>query len=162
MTRQDVPSPIGDLVLVEQAGALVVLDFAHGFSVSESYLRRYFPGLKLKPGTCRAAVPLHDYLAGDSSALGRVEWRVQGTDFQRTVWQALESIPFGETVSYLQLAQQIARPKAVRAVANAVGSNPLAIVLPCHRVMGSDGNLTGFRGGLDKKRWLLAHEGVDV
>lgn len=145
---------------MEQAGTLVVLDFFHSFSVSEGYLARHYPGLSLNYGACRNGGALKGYFEGNPSALSGVDWRLEGTEFQRTVWQALGSISFGETVSYLQLAEQIGRPRAVRAVANAVGANPLAIILPCHRVLGSDGRLTGFRGGLDKKRWLLQHEGV--
>ena len=84
----------------------------------------------------------------------------EGTDFQRSVWRALAEIPFGETVSYGELAQSLGKPSAMRAVGAANGRNPLPIVLPCHRVIGSDGSLTGFGGGLDAKRYLLDHEGA--
>ena len=83
---------------------------------------------------------------------------VEGTDFQRQVWDALLTIPFGETRSYGAIARQIGRPRAVRAVGAANGKNPLPIVVPCHRVIGKDGSLVGFGGGLSCKRWLLAHE----
>lgn len=82
----------------------------------------------------------------------------QGTDFQRRVWDALRRIPFGETISYAELARRIEQPKAVRAVGAANGRNPLMIIVPCHRVIGADGSLTGFGGGIDRKRWLLDHE----
>ena len=82
----------------------------------------------------------------------------QGTDFQRQVWQGLTSIPCGETCSYLDLATKINNPKAVRAVGAANGKNPLAVVVPCHRVIGANGTLTGYAGGLDKKQWLLEFE----
>ena len=82
----------------------------------------------------------------------------RGTDFQRRVWESLRVIPFGETISYAELARRIDNPKAVRAVGAANGRNPLMIVVPCHRVIGADGSLTGFGGGIDRKRWLLDHE----
>jgi len=83
-----------------------------------------------------------------------------GTEFQRKVWHALAEIPFGESRSYAQLAEAIGNPNAVRAVGAANGRNPISIVVPCHRVIGKDGSLTGYAGGLDRKRWLLSHEGI--
>ena len=83
-----------------------------------------------------------------------------GTDFQQQVWGALQKIPYGETASYAEQAERIGNPKAVRAVARANGMNRIAIVIPCHRVIGSDGSLTGYAGGLERKRWLLRHEGA--
>ncbi len=82
----------------------------------------------------------------------------RGTDFQQRVWGSLKTIPFGETISYAELARRIDQPKAVRAVGAANGRNPLMIIVPCHRVIGADGSLTGFGGGIDRKRWLLDHE----
>jgi methylated-DNA-[protein]-cysteine S-methyltransferase len=82
----------------------------------------------------------------------------EGTDFQKKVWEQLEQIPFGKTISYLELSKQLGDTKAIRAVANANGKNPLWIVIPCHRVIGSDGSLTGYAGGLHRKQWLLDHE----
>ncbi|MDV7137497.1 methylated-DNA--[protein]-cysteine S-methyltransferase [Maribacter sp. TH_r10] len=82
----------------------------------------------------------------------------EGTDFQKKVWDALLQIPFGKTISYLQLSKTLGDPKAIRAVASANGKNPLWIVIPCHRVIGSDGSLTGYAGGIHRKKWLLAHE----
>lgn len=82
----------------------------------------------------------------------------QGTEFQQRVWKALLNIPFGKTMSYLELSKQLGNPKAIRAVASANGKNPLWIVIPCHRVIGSDGSLTGYAGGIWRKKWLLAHE----
>ena len=86
--------------------------------------------------------------------------RMQGTEFQRRVWNVLREIPFGETMSYGQLAKRIAQPNASRAVGLANGRNPIAILVPCHRVIGADGSLTGYGGGLERKQWLLAHEGL--
>ncbi|NRD22090.1 methylated-DNA--[protein]-cysteine S-methyltransferase [Winogradskyella litoriviva] len=82
----------------------------------------------------------------------------EGTTFQKKVWNQLETIPFGKTISYLQLSKQLGDIKAIRAVANANGKNPLWILIPCHRVIGSDGSLTGYAGGLYRKQWLLNHE----
>ena len=82
----------------------------------------------------------------------------QGTDFQKRVWQALEQIPYGKTTSYMELSKTLGDPKAIRAVASANGKNPLWIVIPCHRVIGSDGSLTGYAGGIHRKKWLLEHE----
>jgi len=84
----------------------------------------------------------------------------RGTDFQRQVWQALRQIPVGSTWTYAQLARQVGRPQGAQAVGAANGANPWAILVPCHRVIGSDGGLVGYAGGLDRKRWLLAHEGA--
>ena len=81
-----------------------------------------------------------------------------GTDFQRRVWELLRAIPFGETISYAELARRVGNPKAMRAVGAANGRNPLMIIVPCHRVIGADGSLTGFGGGIERKRWLLDHE----
>jgi methylated-DNA-[protein]-cysteine S-methyltransferase len=99
------------------------------------------------------------YFAGEMAALGRVPWTVVGTDFQKTVWRALLDIPAGTTTTYGALAARIGRPAAVRAVGLANGANPVGLVIPCHRVIGADGSLTGYGGGLERKRWLLAHEG---
>lgn len=82
----------------------------------------------------------------------------QGTDFQKKVWQELRNIPFGKTISYMDLAKKLGDPKVIRAAASANGKNPLWIVIPCHRVIGSDGSLTGYAGGLFRKKWLLEHE----
>jgi methylated-DNA-[protein]-cysteine S-methyltransferase len=82
----------------------------------------------------------------------------RGTEFQRRVWDSLRTIPYGDTMSYAELARRIDHPKAVRAVGAANGRNPLMIIVPCHRVIGADGSLTGFGGGIERKRWLLDHE----
>ncbi len=101
---------------------------------------------------------LRRYFAGDLQAIDALPVQTAGTPFQREVWSALRTIPCGTTISYGKLAQQIGRPRAVRAVGLANGSNPIPIVVPCHRVIGANGKLTGYGGGLDRKRWLLDHE----
>jgi len=100
---------------------------------------------------------LNEYFEGHRSHFD-LKLNPEGTDFQKKVWHALQTIPHGKTVSYLELSQQLGDVKAIRAVANANGKNPLWIVVPCHRVIGSDGSLTGYAGGLSRKQWLLKHE----
>ncbi|HEY4014107.1 MAG TPA: methylated-DNA--[protein]-cysteine S-methyltransferase [Polyangiaceae bacterium] len=100
------------------------------------------------------------YFAGDLRALDGVVAFAEGTEFQCAVWRALREIPCGETRSYMQIARRIGQPAAVRAVGLANGANPINIVVPCHRVIGADGSLTGYGGGIRRKRWLLAHEGM--
>jgi methylated-DNA-[protein]-cysteine S-methyltransferase len=84
----------------------------------------------------------------------------EGSEFQKRVWQALKNIPFGQTDTYAQIAQKIGHPNAVRAVGAAIGRNPISLIVPCHRVIGNSGLLTGYAGGVDRKRWLLEHEGA--
>jgi methylated-DNA-[protein]-cysteine S-methyltransferase len=107
---------------------------------------------------CRARRSLQAYFEGDLDAVTCLPTATNGTDFQRTVWDALRRIPVGHTISYGALAVQIGRPTAMRAVGLANGANPIAIVIPCHRVIGANASLTGYGGGLDRKRWLLQHE----
>jgi methylated-DNA-[protein]-cysteine S-methyltransferase len=102
------------------------------------------------------------YFAGELSALEALDVHTGGTQFQREVWVALRAIPVGETTSYGRLAATIGRPRAVRAVGLANGANPIALVVPCHRVIGADATLTGYGGGIERKRWLLEHEGVHL
>ena len=98
------------------------------------------------------------YFAGDLGAIDALPVETGGTPFQREVWRALREIPCGSTTSYGNLAEHIGRPAAVRAVGLANGANPIAVVVPCHRVIGSNGSLTGYGGGIERKRWLLDHE----
>ena len=113
----------------------------------------------------RAAPPeirhaINNYFIGDLFAINSIPVTTAGTSFQRDVWAALRTIQPGTTLSYGELARQLGRPKSVRAVGLANGANPVAIVIPCHRVIGTDGSLTGYGGGISRKRWLLIHEGV--
>jgi methylated-DNA-[protein]-cysteine S-methyltransferase len=105
-----------------------------------------------------ASRALQAYFDGDLGAIDDVPTETNGTKFQKSVWTALRRIPTGRTTSYSALAAQIGRPKAVRAVGHANGANPISIFVPCHRVIGANASLTGYGGGLDRKRWLLAHE----
>jgi methylated-DNA-[protein]-cysteine S-methyltransferase len=111
---------------------------------------------KSEPSASRRAIEA--YFAGDVRALDALQTATGGTPFQRQVWAALRRIPSGETCSYGHLAAEIGHPTAVRAVGLANGANPIAVVVPCHRVIGADGTLTGYGGGLERKRWLIDHE----
>ncbi|WP_299213499.1 methylated-DNA--[protein]-cysteine S-methyltransferase [uncultured Aquimarina sp.] len=104
-----------------------------------------------------AVIQLQEYFKGNRSDFS-IKMNPSGTDFQKKVWQELSKIPFGKTVSYLDIAKQLGDPKCIRAAASANGKNPLWVVVPCHRVIGSDGSLTGYAGGLWRKKWLLEHE----
>jgi methylated-DNA-[protein]-cysteine S-methyltransferase len=110
-----------------------------------------------QPVLRETARQLDEYFAGQRREFD-LPLDPRGTDFQRSVWTALRAIPFGETRSYGELARQLGNPSAMRAVGAANGGNPISIVVPCHRVIGANGSLTGFGGGLDAKAWLLAHE----
>ncbi len=104
-----------------------------------------------------AVYQLNEYFEGKRTQFS-LTLNPEGTDFQKKVWAALEQIPYGKTISYLELSKTLGDPKAIRAVAAANGKNPLWIIVPCHRVIGSDGSLTGYAGGLHRKKWLLEHE----
>lgn len=104
-----------------------------------------------------AAYQLQEYFEGKREVFS-LTLNPEGTDFQKKVWTALQEIPFGKTISYLELSKRLGNVKAIRAAASANGKNPLWIVIPCHRVIGSDGSLTGYAGGLHRKKWLLEHE----
>lgn len=104
-----------------------------------------------------AALQLEEYFAGKRSTFS-LKLNRKGTDFQKRVWQQLAKIPFGKTTSYLQMAKDLGDPKVIRAAASANGKNPIAIIIPCHRVIGSDQSMTGYAGGIWRKKWLLEHE----
>jgi len=162
-TLDRVASPVGEVLLVvDDAGAVRALDFADYEARMLRLLQRHYGPVALTPG--RAPEPvraaLDAYFGGDARALDGLPVKTGGTAFQRTVWAALRAIPAGETRSYGQLAAAIGKPAAVRAVGLANGANPVGVIVPCHRVVGANGKLTGYAGGLERKRWLLAHEGA--
>ena len=109
-------------------------------------------------GAERAAAQLSEYFAGSRRSFD-VPLNLQGTEFQLAVWNELLRIPYGDTITYAELARRIGRPAAIRAVGAANGANPIPVIVPCHRVIGSNGTLTGYGGGIERKQWLLAHEG---
>ena len=156
-------SPIGTILLAHDAdGRLRALDFEDFEPRMRQLLRLHYGEVALaaSPAPRPVTAALEGYFSGDHAALASVATETAGTPFQRSVWAALRTIPPGRTMSYGALAGQLGRPSASRAVGMANGANPVAIVAPCHRVIGADGALTGFGGGLHRKRWLLEHEGV--
>ena len=161
LTLDRIETPVGTVLLVVDAeGAVRALDFAGYEDRMMRLLRRHYGDAPLTDG--RAPEPVREavaaYFAGDIAALDGLTVRTGGTEFQRAVWAALRDIPAGQTRTYGQLATAIGRPKAVRAAGLANGQNPVAVIVPCHRVIGANGTLTGFAGGLERKQWLLDHE----
>src|SRR4051812_44791497 len=159
------PTPIGTALLVTDAdGLLRALDWEDYELRMQQLLRLHYGTVELKnaraPRELRAA--LTGYFKGDLDRLAAIEWRVAGTPFQQKIWHALPKIPAGTTLSYGALAARLDVPRAVRAVGHANGSNPISVVLPCHRLIGGSGSLVKYGGGLERKRWLLQHEGVRV
>lgn len=155
------PSPIGTLLIVtDDQAQLRALDFDDREADMRKWLRLHYGAVTLPPGeTPRATLHALDaYFAGDLAAIDALPVATGGTPFQREVWAALRAIPAGRTLGYGELAAQLGRPGASRAVGMANNANPISIVVPCHRVIGKSGTLTGYGGGLERKRWLLEHE----
>ncbi len=151
-----VDTPVGLLKLLANDSALLAVLWQHEQP-------RHLGELNIQPQSEHAilriaAQQLAEYFLGSRQQFNLPIAFITGTDFQRAVWQALLAIPYGQTRSYKAIAEQIDRPKAVRAVGAANGQNPLSIIAPCHRVIGASGALVGFAGGLDQKQWLLEHE----
>lgn len=163
LTLDRLATPVGEMLVVTDAdGAVRALDFAGYEPRMMRLLARHWGPVDLTPGRApeRVRDAIAAYFAGDLTALDGLEVKTNGTAFQREVWAALRRIPAGTTVSYGGLAQAIGRPKAVRAVGLANGGNPVGVIVPCHRVIGANGTLTGYAGGVERKRALLEHEGV--
>jgi methylated-DNA-[protein]-cysteine S-methyltransferase len=154
----ELATPIGTIVLAVREARLCALGFDRPYV--ERSLRSRFPADEIgATGEAdRFVTMLGAYFDGDLAALDTVAIDLRGTAFQKRVWSALRKIPCGRTASYGDVAAAIGSPSAVRAVGAANGANPIAIVVPCHRVVGAYGNLTGYGGGIERKRWLLAHE----
>jgi methylated-DNA-[protein]-cysteine S-methyltransferase len=158
-------TPIGNALIVFDAeGRLRALDW-------EEYEPRmlrllhlhYGTGVNLEAGRGPVSVirALAAYFAGELGGIDKIECQSWGTPFQQSVWTALRTIPAGKTLSYSGLAARIGKPAAVRAVGHANGANPISVVVPCHRVIGANGALTGYGGGIERKLWLLRHEGIE-
>ena len=161
LTLDRIATPVGEVLLVTDAdGTVRALDFADYEDRMSRLLARHAPGAVMTEGRAAEAVrrAVEAWFGGDLTALDGLKIKTGGTDFQRTVWKALRAIPVGETRSYSQLAAAIGSPRAVRAAGTANGQNPIAVIVPCHRVIGANGTLTGYAGGLERKRWLLDHE----
>jgi methylated-DNA-[protein]-cysteine S-methyltransferase len=158
-------TPIGELIVIaDRQGRLRTIDWTdHEARMKQLLDRHYGKGRytltpKRDPGGLTTA--MRRYFKGEIGVLKDLAVATAGTPFQQSVWKALRRIRDGTTISYAELARRIGRPRAVRAAGLANGQNPISIVVPCHRVIGSDGRLTGYGGGLSRKQWLLAHEGV--
>jgi methylated-DNA-[protein]-cysteine S-methyltransferase len=159
------PTPAGEMIVVADAeGNLRAIDWTdHEARLRQLLDRQYGKGSygwtpARDPGGLSSA--MRRYFKGDRAVIDGLPVKTAGTPFQQSVWKALRKIKCGTTISYAELARRIGRPKAVRAVGLANGQNPVSVVVPCHRVIGSNGSLTGYGGGLPRKKWLLEHEGV--
>lgn len=158
-------SPIGLIQLVATDEALVYCANSRESGVQmDSWIKKYLPDYTVEQGgnhvTHTAKSQLQNYLAGESQVLD-MPLNLIGTDFRKTVWKALQTIPYGETRTYGEIATQIGKPKAARAVGQANHHNPISYFVPWHRVIGAGGDLVGFGGGLDTKSWLLSLEGIE-
>jgi methylated-DNA-[protein]-cysteine S-methyltransferase len=163
LTLSWVESPIGPLALAcDETGVVRGVSFGDGLIKA---MRREYPNAALSDGETPAAVAreLAAYFDGDREALNRVPWSLEGAasdGFQPRVWKALVDVPAGVTVSYGEVARRAGEPGAAQAAGVALNRNPIPLILACHRVVGADGSLTGFGGGLERKGWLLRHEGA--
>jgi len=158
-----IDTPIGKMLLVADTGGnLRAADWTDYEARMQRLLRLHYgkEGFGLEPlrNPHGLADVIGRYFAGELSAIERINVETAGSPFQRSVWSGLRQIPSGATVSYAWLAEKIGKPAAIRAVGLANGANPIGVVVPCHRVIGSDGSLTGYGGGIERKRWLLQHE----
>ena len=156
-------TPIGTALLVtDDEGFLRALDWSDYEPRLRRLLKRHYGDFVMEdaPAPNSLVQALKRYFSGDLDQLATIKWRTGGTSFQRNVWTALQTIPAGRTSSYGELAIRLSVPKAARAVGLANGANPISVVVPCHRLIGADGSLTGYAGGLKRKQWLLRHEGA--
>ena len=149
MYRAFYKSPIGDIEITATAKEICSLEFVQG--------KRSGKTSELSPALRKCLKQLDEYFRG-RRRIFELMLRLEGSEFQLDVWQALLDIPYGATASYRDIAQVVARPKSVRAVGAANGANPISLIIPCHRVIGADGRLVGYGGGLDRKEWLIEHE----
>ncbi len=158
-----IATPIGEMLIVaDEKGKLRAAGWMDGEGEMHHFLRRYYGdgSFHIEPGSNPNGLTdaISRYFAGEIEAIDDLQVQMAGTPFQLKVWRALREIPSGTTVSYGKLAARIGQPKSARAVGLATGANPVGVVVPCHRVIGSDGSLTGYGGGIERKRWLLEHE----
>lgn len=159
LRQEELETPIGRIVLVARGERLCSLAFTESWSRYRAALLRRFPDARLETAKgLRPTAALRDYFAGRVSALARIAVDPGGTEFQNRVWSALRKLSPGTTASYGTLARAIGADGASRAVGAANGANPIAVVIPCHRLVGANGSLTGYGFGIERKRWLLEHE----
>lgn len=161
LLREEFDTPLGAaFALTDDAGTLRAFEWLDCEHRVSGWLAKRYAGVPITTGPGPSRSRFDAYFAGDLAAFDSLAWAAPGTAFQQQVWTALCTVRVGETLSYGGLAQRIGRPTAVRAVGLANGSNPIAVLVPCHRVIGANGTLTGYGGGLHRKLWLLEHEGV--
>jgi len=155
-------SPIGEILILADGDRLCYLDFSDNDERLAKLLTTRYGTYSISPqvGVLNMRDRLERYFEGQWDAFDDLELSTDGTEFQRLVWARLKKIPVGEAISYHQLAKAIDNPRAVRAAASANARNPISIIIPCHRVIGNDGSLRGYAGGVHRKSWLLNHEGV--
>lgn len=159
--RTEIPSPLGPITLASDGQNLAGLWFQG---------QKYFGGRLLDQAQSQADLPvfrlvqdwLHRYFAGEAPSSAQLPLAPQGTPFRQAVWDILRRIPYGQTATYGAIARELGSEKASQAVGSAVGRNPISLIIPCHRVVGATGSLTGYAGGIEKKIWLLKLEGVDT
>lgn len=161
LARSELETPIGRLVLFATGRGLCVAAFADGWMRRRRVLLRRFGAIEVAPAPLEAVDHLRAYFDGDLAALERIHVDPGGTPFQARVWRHLRRLPAGRTTTYGRLAARLGAPRSSRAVGAANGANPVAVVIPCHRLVGAGGDLTGYAFGVRRKRWLLRHEGVD-
>ena len=157
----EVGSPLGEIMIATHDGVLCALAFSDSWDRTAVVLDRRFPGSPrraVRTDGLGVAAALHRYFDGDLDALSAVPIDVAGTAFQEKVWEQLAAVRPGDTVSYSDVAARIGSPRAVRAVGTASGANPVCLVIPCHRMLRSNGDLGGYGGRLERKAWLLEHE----
>jgi methylated-DNA-[protein]-cysteine S-methyltransferase len=154
-------SAVGPLTLAAHESRVCVLHFGAEEEHVRRRLARWYPGdaIEVQQDPGGAVTALTAYFGGHLNALDAVDVEFNGTAFQKRVWEALRRVPAGRTCTYAGIARSIDIPSAVRAVGAANGANPVAVIVPCHRIIGTNGTLTGYGGGLERKRWLLEHEG---
>lgn len=157
-----IETPVGPMVLVARDGVLLLLEFEDATDRVAREMAKRFSEFELQPASnpFGLAGKVRDYFAGDLQAINTILTDGGGSGFERSVWQQLRAIPCGVTVSYGEIAMRLGNRNLMRAVGLANGRNPIAVVVPCHRVIGADGKLTGYGGGLHRKEWLLKHEGA--
>jgi len=160
---ETVPTPLGDVMVVRRGAVVVALDWADCRDRLDGLLARRFGEVSLVSGPqSEAGQAVLAYFGGQPTALDGVQVDPGGTEFQAEVWRHLRSIPPGSSSTYSAIATALGRPGAERAVGAANGANPISLILPCHRVIGADGELRGYAGGVSRKRWLLRFEGSPV
>ncbi|MEX0299709.1 MAG: methylated-DNA--[protein]-cysteine S-methyltransferase [Kordiimonas sp.] len=153
-------SPLGDIIILQSGKQIHICEFSDRQERVSRQIRQHYQGHHIAPGPMDATVTeaFDDYFSGNSSALNAIDAVPMGTDFERKVWQTLRNIPPGALRNYGSIAEEL--NSAARAVGRANGRNPVSLIVPCHRVIGADGSLTGYAGGLHRKEWLLKHEGA--